>query len=93
MQQSVKKMEEDQSQKLTKLQDNINKALDDGSKKQQEELKKLEEEVKKDVKKQKERIDDGEVKAVMAEMINKVAQDYMDNKYEEALIEVSGSID
>ncbi len=59
--------------------------MEEAKAKQEEELKKIENDIKSDVKEQKERIDDTEVKIVMNEMINKVAQDHMDDKFEEAL--------
>ena len=37
--------------------------------------------------------EEADVQAVMADLINKVAQDHMDEKYEEALNEVAQSVD
>ena len=50
-------------------------------------------EVEAKVKKAEEQIEEDEVKACVAWMIDRVSQDYMDDKFEEALQEVAGSID
>lgn len=41
----------------------------------------------------KKRQDETEVQAVLADLINKVASDHIDEKYEEALNEVATSVD
>lgn len=90
---SMQAMGEEQASKLAKIEGDIAKNMQDATAKQEEELKKIENDVKADVKEQKERIDDTEVKITMNEMINKVALDLMDDKFEEALQEVATSID
>lgn len=56
-------------------------------------MKVLEESIKKDVQESKKRIDQVEVNALMAELINRTAQDHMDEKFEEALSEVANQIE
>mmetsp|Transcript_45408 Transcript_45408/g.33189 ORF Transcript_45408/g.33189 Transcript_45408/m.33189 type:complete len:89 (+) Transcript_45408:274-540(+) len=53
----------------------------------------VEKQIKSEVNKQKERIDDGEVRLLLAEMVNKTAQDHMDDKFEHAFDEVAAQID
>lgn len=89
----LQKLAEEQAASVQKIQEAIAKQMEDGSLKQQEELKRLEQEVKEDVEKQKERQDDAEVKMLLQEMINKVAQDNMDVKFEEALQDIAVELD
>ena len=57
MDEYVKKVEEDQNTKIQKMNDALDKALQDGMLKQEEQLKKTEEEMKKDLEEQKKRLD------------------------------------
>lgn len=71
----------------------MEKTQDDTKKKQDDYIKKMEEEFKEEQKEHKDRLDDQEVKAVMSDLMNRVTQDHMDDKFEEALHEVATSID
>ena len=87
------KMNTVQNQKIEKMEDQLKKALEDGKKGQQEDFENFKKEVKEKLDKHEKRLDEAELNMVMQEMINKVAQDHMDDKFEEALKEVAKGID
>lgn len=62
MKNQIQKIDEESNAKLTKMQEDLDKALKDKGMKNDEELKRIEEECKKEFKEHKEKIDDISVK-------------------------------
>jgi hypothetical protein len=93
MEEKQAKMKEEQEKEMKALEFKLQRQAEDSQKKQEEVIDTNKKELKADLKKAEDQIEEDEVKACAAWMIDRVSQDYMDDKFEEALQEVAGSID